>query len=127
MTGRTHSIDEKIADLTERLRARFALDRVLLFGSTAKRSRLQESDIDLIIVSKGFEGMSIPERQGAVQKEWDHPEELQALTYTPAEFSQVSKRLTMREILAYAVEVPQLRRSRIYPRCRKKSPHSSLA
>ena len=105
MTGRIYSIEEKLADLTARIHAKFTVDKALLFGSTALGRRLQESDIDLIVVSKGFAGMSVPERQGAVQKEWNHPEELEVLTYTPAEFSEVSKRVTMREILSYAVDI----------------------
>lgn len=117
MTARTYSIEEKLADLTARLHVKFTVDKALLFGSTAKGRRLQESDIDLIVVSKGFEGMSIPERQGAVQREWNHPEELEALTYTPVEFSEVSKRLTMREILSYAVDVSPFRGRHVCPKC----------
>lgn len=120
MTTRAYSIDEKLADLIARLHAKFSVDRALLFGSTAKRSRLQESDIDLIVVSTGFEDMSVPERQGAVQREWSHPEELEALTYTPAEFAEVSKRLTMQEILSYAVDISPFKGRHLCPKCGRK-------
>ncbi len=120
MTAATYRMEEKLANLIARLHARFSVDKALLFGSTARGSRLHESDIDLIVVSKGFEDMSIPERQGAVQREWNHPEELEALTYTPAEFSEVSKRLTMREILSYAVDVSPFKGRHICPKCGRK-------
>ncbi len=120
MTAKTYLIEEKLADLVARLHARFSVDKAFLFGSTARGRRLQESDIDLIVVSKGFEHMSIPERQGAVQREWNHPEDLEALTYTPAEFSQVSRRITMHEILSYAVDVSPFKGRRICPKCGKK-------
>ena len=120
LTGITYSVEEKVADLTARLRAKFGIDKAFLFGSSAKGTRLQESDIDLILVSEGFEGMPMPERQGAVQKEWNHPEELQTLTYTPAEFSEVSKRLTMREILSSALDVSPLRGRHVCPKCGRK-------
>jgi len=88
-----------------RLDAKLGVNRALLFGSTARGNRLKESDVDLIVVSKAFRGMPIPERLMILQKEWDYPEELQALAYTPEEFDEVSQRLTMKEILSYAIEV----------------------
>ncbi len=120
MTAKSDSVEKRLASLMARLHAKFAVERALLFGSTAKGRRLQESDIDLIVVSKGFEDMSIPERQGAVQREWNYPEELEALTYTPTEFSEVSKRLTMKEILSYAIDVSPLKGSNVCPRCGKR-------
>lgn len=120
MTDRTYSVEAKLADLIARLRHKFRVDKALLFGSTARAERLQESDIDLILVSEDFENMSVPERQGAVQREWNHPEELQALTYTSSEFSEVSKRLTMKEALSYAVDLSPLKGTRVCPKCGKK-------
>ncbi len=120
MTAKTWSVEEKLADLIARLHAKFRVDKALLFGSTARGERLQESDVDLIVVSEGFGSMSVPERQGAVQKEWNHPEELQALTYTPGEFSEVSKRLTMKEALSNAVDISPLNGMRLCPKCGRK-------
>ncbi len=120
MTAKTYLVKDKLADLVARLHARFSVDKALLFGSTAMGRRLEESDIDLIIVSRGFENMSVPERQGAVQREWNHPEELEALTYTPAEFSQVSKRLTMQDILSYAVDMSPFKGRHVCPKCGRK-------
>ncbi len=120
MTKRVSSIEEELAQLIASLHAKFKVDKALLFGSTAKKSRLQESDIDIIVVSSGFEGMSLPGRQGAVQSEWSHSEELQALTYTPTEFSEVSKRLTMQEILSYAVDISPFKGRRLCPKCGRK-------
>ncbi len=110
-------MEKELADLIARVHAKFGVEKAFLFGSTARGRRLEESDIDLIVVSKGFEDMPIPERQGAVQKEWNHPEELEALTYTPTEFSEVSKRLTMQEILSYAIDVSPFKGRHICPKC----------
>lgn len=117
---RNYSIEQKVAEVVARLNAKLGVERAFLFGSTARGSRLRESDVDLILVSRKFEGVSIPERQGVVQKEWLHGEELQALTYTPAEFAQVSKRLTMQEILSHAVDVSPSRGGVFCPKCGKR-------
>jgi len=77
-------------------------------------------------VSKGFEGLPLPERLGLVQREWMSEEDLQALVYTPEEFSEVSKRLTMKSILSYAREITSSR-SRICTRCgRRGSPQVKI-
>jgi len=99
---------KRLGDFLGRVDAVIGVDRAFLFGSTAKGNRLVESDVDLIVVSKSFAGVPVPERLGLLQKEWDYPEELQALAYTPEEFNEISKRLTMKEILAYAVDLTGL-------------------
>ena len=120
MSPRALSIEERLADLIASLDVKFSVERAILFGSTAKGNRLRESDVDLIIVSKGFEDVSIPERQAAIQREWNYPEELEALTYTPAEFSRVSKRFTMKEILSDSVDVSPFKGRNLCPKCGKK-------
>jgi predicted nucleotidyltransferase len=95
----------RIHDFLRRMDATLGVNRAFLFGSTVKGNRLKESDVDLIVVSKAFTGMSMPERLGMLQKEWNYNEELQALAYTPEEFSKVSQRLTIKEILSYAIEL----------------------
>ncbi len=103
--SRPDPLIERIYDFLRRLDAKVGVDRAFLFGSTAKNIRLGESDVDLILVSSSFTGMPIPKRLGMLQKEWDYPEELEVLAYTPEEFSKISRRLTMKEILSYAIEL----------------------
>lgn len=112
--------EELVADLVARLHAEFGVEKAILFGSTARGSRLEESDIDLIIVSEAFKAMAVPERQSAIQREWNHPEDLEALAYTPAEFARVSKRLVMREILSYGVDVSPFKGRHVCPKCGRK-------
>jgi predicted nucleotidyltransferase len=79
---------KRISDFVTRLDAKLGVEKALLFGSTAKGNRLQESDVDLIVVSKSFKNMSVPQRLGLLQNEWTHKEELQALAYTPMSFEK---------------------------------------
>ena len=73
--------------------------------------------MDIILVSSGFEGISIPERQAQIQKEWRGEEEIQALAYTPEEFLEISKRSTMLDILSYAKDVSPRNGNNICPKC----------
>ncbi|MEM3048545.1 MAG: nucleotidyltransferase domain-containing protein [Candidatus Bathyarchaeia archaeon] len=119
---RAESLNDRLQRFAARLHSEFGVEHVLVFGSTARGDRLKDSDVDLIIVSDSLAGLPVPERQGMVQRIWDGPEELQALTYTPDEFDAVSKRSTAQQILSYALEITPPRNN-ICPRCgRKGSP-----
>lgn len=108
----SRSLSGRIHDYVSKLDAELGIERVYLFGSTAKRIRRKNSDVDLIIVSKAFIGMPVPKREGILENLWDYREDLEALAYTPEEFAKISQRLTMREILSYAIELtPPPRRS----------------
>jgi len=96
---------ERICDYVSKLDTELGVERAYLFGSTAKRNRRKNSDVDLIIVSKAFIGMPIPKREGTLENLWDYCEDLEALAYTPEEFAKISQRLTMKEILSYAVDL----------------------
>ena len=96
---------ERVSEYIDQIRAKVSVERAFLFGSTARESRLAESDVDIIIVSQTFRGMPLPKRLALLQKEWSYEEELQTLAYTPEEFLDVSQRSTMQEILSYAVDV----------------------
>jgi len=111
------SLESRISELTTRLDKKFRIEKALLFGSSARGNRLEESDVDVIVVSSDFEGISMPDRQALIQREWNGDEEVQALAYTPEEFSRISKRFTMREILSYAKDISPRRGGNKCPKC----------
>ena len=57
-------LDQKIAGVLRPLLEQrgIAVDKIVIFGSYAKKSEKEDSDIDLIIVSKGFRNKSVFER-----------------------------------------------------------------
>ena len=102
------SLIDLICDYISRVDAEYGVEKAYIFGSTAKGKRLKESDVDLIIVSKAFRGMSLPKRLYLLYKLWKHPIDLQVLAYTPEEYKEASQRLMLKEILSYAIElIPQ--------------------
>ena len=96
---------DRLIDFVEKIDAEIGVAQVLLFGSTAKGERHENSDVDLIVVSDGFEGMPQPKRLGFLQHRWRYREDLEAFAYTPGEFKRVKDRLLMRKILAYAIDL----------------------
>ena len=96
---------DRVCDYVSRVDAQLNVEKAFIFGSTARRNRLKESDVDLIIVSKTFQRMPQPKRLYLLQKLWNYREELQALAYTPKEFEKAKERLMMKEILSYATEL----------------------
>jgi len=60
-------MDEKLLQIIEKVKAALEaqgihVDKIILFGSHAKGTADSESDIDLAVVSRNFEGMNLVER-----------------------------------------------------------------
>lgn len=84
----------KLADLG------IGVERVILFGSYAKGHPREDSDIDLIVVSKDFEKMNIRERLeilGIASARIMQP--IQAKGYTPQEMESNEKDSFLAEVL----------------------------
>lgn len=76
------------------------VERVILFGSYAKGHPREDSDIDLIVVSKDFEKMNIRERLemlGIASARIMQP--IQAKGYTPLEMESKEKDSFLTEVL----------------------------
>ena len=82
------------------------VDRVILFGSTARGDRLKESDIDLIVISEDFKKMSLPQRFLVLQKNWKPRLELEAFGFTPEEFESLKdKSVVLQEAAEYGINL----------------------
>lgn len=79
------------------------VERVILFGSYAKGLAREDSDIDLIVVSKDFERMNLRERLevlGMASARIMQP--IQAKGYTPQEMASEEKDSFLLEILEHS-------------------------
>ena len=56
----SRSLMKRIRDYLSKLDAEIGVEKAYLFGSTAKGTRQRNSDVDLIIVSKAFIEMPVP-------------------------------------------------------------------
>lgn len=90
---------DKLEEFLKVIDAKIGLDKVFLFGSTAKQKRRKDSDIDLILISKSFRGLNSIERGRILLENWPFVEELDLLMYTPEEFEKVSQRPLVKEMI----------------------------
>jgi predicted nucleotidyltransferase len=88
--------DDEIVNAATRLRTRLRhelpIHRIVLFGSRARGEAHADSDIDLIVVSASFRGMSAGQRMYHVRGAWDLPVAVDFLCYTPEEFDDLARR-----------------------------------
>jgi predicted nucleotidyltransferase len=80
-------IDRFVAAITEK----YDPEKILLFGSRARGDYLVESDVDVLIVSRKFEGMNWLKRIRDVSLLWEGLVTLEPICYTPAEFEEKKK------------------------------------
>lgn len=78
----------------QRLARNITVNKAILTGSWATGSYLEDSDIDLIVVSDDFSKMPIAERLNYLQKNWKNKIPLEAFGYTVEEFRKLSENST---------------------------------
>ena len=91
----TQQYVQKVArGYVEQLGRRIRVKEAILAGSWAKGSYLEDSDVDLIIVSDDFSKMPLPERLKYLQKQWKSRIPLEAFGYTVNEFRRLQRKST---------------------------------
>jgi predicted nucleotidyltransferase len=82
------------------------VDRILLFGSIARGDWAEGSDVDLIVVSRDWQGMSMSERLSLLYRLWDKPMDAHFVPLTPRELEErVRVSVALRDASQYWVEV----------------------
>ena len=86
--------DFKIKKFVEKVKKKFRIDKVVLFGSRARGDYLEDSDYDIIFVSSDFKDKLFSERVSNLYDYWDYfPLNIEPLCYTPEEFKKMRKRI----------------------------------
>jgi len=67
--------------------------RILIFGSRAQGTPLKESDLDLLVVSKTFEGIPFIQRAHHLLWTLRVPFPIEVLCYTPEEYERKRKEI----------------------------------
>jgi predicted nucleotidyltransferase len=75
----------------KRLAAHISVKQAILTGSWARGTHLEDSDVDLIVVSDDFSRMPLPDRLVYLQKDWKARVPLEAFGYTTSEFRRLRK------------------------------------
>lgn len=98
-----------IALYRESLEKKIRIDRLILFGSWAKRKQTNQSDLDLLVISHDFKKFSDGERFSLLWNARSHPAtrkiDMDVLGLTPKEFTRASPLTTLGEIKETGIEV----------------------
>lgn len=99
-------VDVKVRNFIKKLRKVLNIDLAILFGSRARGDYLEDSDYDVLIVSRDFKG-KIVERLSGLYDYWDYfPLDIEVLCYTPEEFEKMKGRIgIVQEALKEGVEI----------------------
>lgn len=100
------TLSQKVETFLGRLGG-FHLDRAILFGSSATSDRIEDSDVDLILVSDDFEGVFFPDRTSLVHRHWPYVDSLDVLCYTRSEFEKKRRMLgIVQSAVAEGIDLP---------------------
>lgn len=95
-----------IVDLVKVLKELSSDVKVYLFGSYAKGTWLEDSDVDLVIVSSYFEHMEPVDRYRFVRRLASDEIPFELLIYTPKEFEEALKKsIVLKDASEYWIEV----------------------
>lgn len=84
--------DKKIKDFIQKVRRVYSLEKAILFGSRARGDEFNNSDYDVIMVSKDFDKIFFSKRIADITAFWNHyPLEIEPICYTPKEFKKKSR------------------------------------
>jgi predicted nucleotidyltransferase len=73
----------------------FKIEKIIIFGSFVSGKMKSNSDIDLILVSKSFRGKKFFKRGIGLHKYWKLDLPVDFLCFTPEEFREKSKRVSI--------------------------------
>lgn len=85
-------IQRTLSGFTRRLTDEYDDAKAYLFGSYARGTWLDDSDFDIIVVSKGFEGQPFVKRVAAIRRLAPEERPFEIIAYTPAEFREAMTR-----------------------------------
>lgn len=93
--GNKETILKKLKEFKGKLKKEFSVDKIIFFGSRANGKPNKDSDIDLIIVSKEFEGKRFRDRSLGFYDYWDLDYPVDFICYTNKEFNKLKKQITI--------------------------------
>jgi hypothetical protein len=74
------------------LKGKYSDAVVYLFGSYARGDWLEDSDLDILVISSRFKGKQMVERVGEIRRLAPEDVPMEILAYTPEEFKKALKR-----------------------------------
>ncbi len=85
-------VEAALAEFVRRVREAYPDAEVYLFGSYARGTWLEDSDVDVVVVSRGFRGLEFHERGALLRRLADPSIPFTILAYTPEELEEAKRR-----------------------------------
>ena len=95
MYGLGFERDKEIIEFLKKLKEKFKLSKIILFGSRAKGDYLEDSDYDFIIVSNYFENISFLKRMELIYKDFDLDVNVDIIPITEKEYKKRKNELSI--------------------------------
>ncbi|MBS3099039.1 nucleotidyltransferase domain-containing protein [Candidatus Pacearchaeota archaeon] len=90
----------------KKLKKSYDIELFILFGSRARGNFSQDSDFDIIVVSKDFIKYPAYKRSTNAYLEWTEDYPLEIFCYTPEEFEKIKKKSrVIREAIKEGIEI----------------------
>ena len=84
----------KIAkNFVNKIRKKFKINKIILFGSRARGDHFKDSDYDFIVIGDHFKGKPFIFRASEFYDYWNEKKDIEILCYTPEEFKRKSKEI----------------------------------
>lgn len=88
-------IDQRLISGIKKYKLEIGADKIVLFGSYARGNYTEDSDIDLILVSKKFEGKKFHARFKGLWLKWSLKMPVDFIPLTPEEFEKQKKEVSL--------------------------------
>lgn len=88
-------IERFIEEVLPRIKSEFKPTKVVIFGSRVKGVSNEDSDIDVIIVSKNFENIPFLRRMPFALRVAQFSKHIDFICYTPEEFERILNKSTI--------------------------------
>lgn len=88
---RKKSLIQELEQFARVISKEYPLRKMILFGSHATGKTHQDSDVDIMIISKKFEGVRRLDRAPDLYMKWNLNYPVDILCYTPEEFNRKKK------------------------------------
>ncbi|MCD6493471.1 MAG: nucleotidyltransferase domain-containing protein [Archaeoglobaceae archaeon] len=82
----------KVERFLKKISRKYGIKKAVIFGSSVKGEFREDGDIDLIVISDEFEGVSPLKRPVKLYLEWDLDYPVDFICYTTKEFEELRKR-----------------------------------
>ncbi|MEW6069918.1 MAG: nucleotidyltransferase domain-containing protein [Candidatus Thermoplasmatota archaeon] len=96
---------DKVIEEIKKFLGRVKAEEGILFGSRARGDNLENSDVDLIIISDRFATQRYADRFYDLHKKWSLPYFLEAFPYTRKELKKLTMRGVIREALRNGIRI----------------------